>query len=299
LIKMVKLIAVDLDGTLLNENNEVSKKSLESIKFAEANGVEVVIATGRAHFDVQAIFEKTDIKTWIIGANGATIHKPNGELFHSEPINRQDAIDILSWLEQEEYYYEVFSNHSIYTPQYGKELLAIEMDRLKSANPEVSIEQLQNAINKQFSQTGFSFIQSYKDLLEIDMDFYNILAFSFSEAKLQKGWKRFEQSKDLTIVTSANHNFELEHKNASKGNALKILADKLSIDLSETAAIGDSFNDVSMLEIAGRSAAMGNAQKEIQDLCHEVALSNVEDGVAHFIDSVIRETNRAHLIRNT
>ena len=299
MIKMIKLVAVDLDGTLLNENNEVSKKSLASIKLAEENGIEVVIATGRAHFDVQAIFENTDIKTWIIGANGATIHKPNGELFHSEPINRQDAIDILSWLEQEEYYYEVFSNQSIYTPQYGKELLAIEMDRLKSANPEVNIDQLQNAVNKQFSQTGFSFIKSYKDLLKNDMDFYNILAFSFSEEKLQKGWNRFEQSKDLTIVTSANHNFELEHKNASKGNALQILAGKLNIDLSKTAAIGDSFNDVSMLKIAGRSAAMGNAQKEIQELCHEVTLSNVEDGVAHFIDSLTREKNRAHLIRNT
>ena len=284
---MVQLIAVDLDGTLLNNNSEISEKNLESIKFAKANGVEVVIATGRAHFDVQTIFKNTDIKTWIIGANGATIHKPNGELFHSEPINRHDAIDILSWLEKEEYYYEVFSNHSIYTPQNGRELLAIEMDRAISANPEVSPDQLKHAVNKQFGQNGISFINSYKDLLEKDMDFYNILAFSFSEEKLRKGWKNFEHAKDLTVVTSANHNFELEHKNASKGNALKILADTLTIDLSETAAIGDSFNDVSMLKIAGRSAAMGNAQVEIQELCHEVALSNAEDGVAHFIYSLI------------
>ena len=194
---MVKLIAVDLDGTLLNNNSEVSEKNLESIKFAEANGAEVVIATGRAHFDVQTIFENTDIKTWIIGANGATIHKPNGELFHSEPINRHDAIDVLSWLEKEEYYYEVFSNHSIYTPQNGRELLAIEMDRAISANPEVNPNQLKNAVKKQFGQNGFSFIKSYKDLVEKDMDFYNILAFSFSEEKLRNGWKHFQQRKGL------------------------------------------------------------------------------------------------------
>lgn len=63
---MVKLIAVDLDGTLLNEENRISQRNLEAIKFAQSNGVEVVIATGRAHFDVQEIFKDTGLKTWII-----------------------------------------------------------------------------------------------------------------------------------------------------------------------------------------------------------------------------------------
>lgn len=284
---MVRLIAVDLDGTLLNERNEISKKNLEAIKFAQANGIEVVIATGRAHFDVQRIFESTNLNTWIIGANGATIHQPNGKLFHSTPINRQDAITVLSWLEQEEFYYEIFSNQSIFTPQNGKDLLAVEIDRVISANPDVSIDELRAAVNKQFSQTGFSFIQTYKDLMKENIDFYNILAFSFHEEKLQKGWAHFEQLENLTIVKSAQHNFELEHRNASKGNALKILTNQLKIDISDTAAVGDSFNDLSMLKLAGRSAAMGNAPQEIKASCHEVTLSNVEDGVAHFIQSLI------------
>lgn len=282
---MVKLIAVDLDGTLLNEENQISKKNLESIKFAQNNGIEVVIATGRAHFDVQAILKTTDIQPWIIGANGATIHQPNGELFHSVPINREDAIKILSWLEKEEFYYEVFSNQSILTPQNGRELLAIEMDRVKSANPGVNVNQLKYAAEKQFSQTGFSYIKSYKDLVDTDMDFYNILAFSFDEKKLSAGWKKFEYMKDLTIVTSAKHNFELEHRNASKGIALEVLANKLNINIADTAAVGDSFNDLSMLRIAGKSAAMGNAHQEIKESCQVVTLSNVEDGVAHFIYS--------------
>lgn len=283
---MVKLIAVDLDGTLLNEDHQLSKKGLESIRFAQANGIEVVIATGRAHFDVRAMFENTDIKTWIIASNGATMHKPNGELFHSEPINQQDAINILNWLEQEEFYYEVSSDHSILAPEKGSDILAIEMDKVISANPEVSRDKLQDAANLHYGQAGFSFIKSYDELLENDMNFYNILALSFNEEKLQKGWNNFEKLKDLTLVTSAKYNFELGHKNASKGNALKVLANKLNINLSETAAVGDSFNDVSMLKIVGRSAAMGNAHKEIKDFCHEVTLSNAEDGVAHFIDSL-------------
>ncbi|WML50570.1 Cof-type HAD-IIB family hydrolase [Neobacillus sp. PS3-34] len=284
----MKLIAVDLDGTLLNEHNRISEINLEAIKFARANGVEVVIATGRAYFDVQAILKDTGLKTWVIGVNGATIHQPDGELFHSVPINKNDALDILDWLEKEEFYYEVFSKHSILTPQSGRELLTIEMDRIKSANPDVDIKKLQHAAQKQYSQTGFTFIESYKDLLETNEDIYNILAFSFYEEKLKKGWAKFEHREDLTIVKSANHNFELEHRNASKGNALKILAKKLNIQLADTAAVGDSFNDLSMLKVAGRSAAMGNAHKEIKDACHEVTLPNIEDGVAHFIYSLTR-----------
>ncbi|MBP0725242.1 HAD family phosphatase [Bacillus sp. RG28] len=287
---MTKLIAVDLDGTLLNEENRISDKNLEAIIDAQKNGIEVVVATGRAHFDVKRIFKDTGITTWIISANGATIHKPNGELFHSIPINKEVAIDALSWLEKEGFYYEVSSNHSIYSPQKGQDLLVIEMDRIKSANPDVNIEELQSAAEKQNSQAGFSFIQSYKDIEE-DLDIYNILAFSFHEEKLKKGWSKFETQKELTIVKSANHNFELEHKNASKGNALEILANKLNIELVETAAVGDSFNDLSMLKIAGRSAAMGNANEEIKNACKEITLTNDEDGVAHFIYKLINNTN--------
>ena len=286
--KVVNLIAVDLDGTLLNEENRISKKNLEAIEFAQANGIEVVIATGRAHFDVQTIFKETGLKTWIIGANGATIHQPNGEMFHSISINRQDAFQILNWLEQEEYYYEIFSNDSILSPQNGRELLAIEMDRVKSANPEVSMEQLIEAAEKQYSQTGFSFIASYKELVDTDVDIYNILAFSFDEEKLRKGKAQFKDMEDVTVVTSAKHNFEFEHKKASKGIALEILAKKLAINLADTAAVGDSFNDLSMLQIAGRSAAMGNAPEEIKNSCQEVTLTNTDDGVAHFIYSLLQ-----------
>lgn len=194
----------------------------------------------------------------------------------------------MDWLEQEAYYYEIFSNDAIFTPQNGRELLAIEMDRVKSANPEASDEQLILAAEKQFSQSGFSFISSYKDLIHTDADIYNILAFSFDENKLQKGKAQFKDMIDVTMVTSAKHNFEFEHKNASKGIALEILAEKLGMDLADTAAVGDNFNDLSMLRIAGRSAAMGNAPEEIKHSCQEVTLANMDDGVAHFINSLLQ-----------
>lgn len=226
------------------------------------------------------------MKTWIIGANGATIHRPNGELFHHIPMKHEDALDSLKWLEHEEFYYEIFSKEAILTPQNGRERLMIEMDRLLSANPNISVEELNQAMAKQFSQTGFSYIGSPAELNEMNIDIYNILAFSFDDEKLNKGQVQFKDHKDLTVVSSANHNFELEHKDASKGNAMAILAKKLGIHLADTAAVGDSFNDLSMLKTAGRSAAMGNAPDAIKEAAQSVTLSNHEDGVAHFINSL-------------
>lgn len=74
----MKMIAVDLDGTLLNSESKISKENIDAIKKAREHGIEVVVATGRASFDVQTIFEPTGIKTWIISANGAVIHDPEG-----------------------------------------------------------------------------------------------------------------------------------------------------------------------------------------------------------------------------
>ncbi|QHZ45352.1 Cof-type HAD-IIB family hydrolase [Bacillus sp. NSP9.1] len=287
----MRMIALDLDGTLLNSGSKVAEESIDAIIKAREHGIEVVIATGRASFDVEAIFNPTGLKTWIISANGAVIHDPEGRLYHAVPIDRNKAEGILQWLEEKNYYYEVFSDDAIFTPQNGKELLEIELDRLKSANPEADLSRLQLAAEQQLSQHGYAYIGSYRELFQPDqnVNVYNILGFSFDQEKLKKGWQRFEGEKDLTLVTSAEHNFELEHLQASKGLALEKLSQKLGIPLCETAAVGDSLNDYSMLKIAGKSFAMGNAREDIKEMAGEVAPTNDENGVAWVIHQLIEQ----------
>src|SRR4051794_11677038 len=183
---MVQLIAIDLDGTLLNNGKIISEKNIEAIKMAHKNGIEVVIATGRADFDARALFKNIGINPWIIGTNGATIHKPNGELFHSVPLDKNQAIDMLCSLEKDQFYYEAFIDHKICAPQYGKELLFAEMAHVQNKKGNVDIDLFRLEAEIQFSQAGFTFIPSYKELLEANSDIYNILAISFDEKKLQK-----------------------------------------------------------------------------------------------------------------
>lgn len=281
----MKLIAIDLDGTLLNSKHQVSSENENALRQAQRNGIEVVVSTGRAYFDVVSIFEPLGIKTWVISANGAVIHDPDGRLYHSETIDKKRAYDILSWLESENYYYEVFTDSAIYTPQNGRQLLDVELDRVKSANPEADLSVLMQAAEVQYSQSGFAYIDTFQELFEEDkqIDFYNILGFSFFKEKLEAGWQRYQEDKDLTLVSSADHNFELSSKKASKGQALERLAKRLNIPMNETAAVGDSLNDRSMLEAAGKGVAMGNAREDIKAIADAVTLTNDEHGVAHMI----------------
>ncbi|SFK10697.1 hypothetical protein SAMN04487936_107130 [Halobacillus dabanensis] len=277
------MIAVDLDGTLLNSKNQISSKNVEAIREAQGEGVEVVIATGRAEFDVRRLISGLKLNTWIIAANGATIHRPDGSLFYSVPMEQKDVHQILAWLEEENFYYEAIDDHSILTPLNGKELLQIELDRIKSANPKADIGQLEKAIEKQFSQHGFLHVDSYKEIVDADQKIYNILAFSFDKDKLKKGWEKFHSNPDLTLVSSADHNFEMEHRWASKGLAVEKLAAKLNLSLEKTAVIGDSLNDLSMISMAGYSAAMGNAKEQVKEASRFLTRTNDEDGVAHAI----------------
>lgn len=278
------MIAVDLDGTLLTSNSKISERSIKALKAAAELGIEVVIATGRGHFDVRKLLAHIDLSPWIIGANGATIHKPDGSSFLTFPLEKKQAISILKWLEDNDYYYEVFSEEAIYTPENGRELIEIELDRLQNSNTEKSLAELRHSASEQYKQFGFEFVSDYKEIEKKNVPVYSILAFSFEEEKLKKGQELFSLQKQLNVVNSGYHNFEIEDYRASKGNALALLAGNLHIPMNNVLAIGDSLNDVSMLKIAGFSIAMKNASEEVIEVCNDKTDSNDSDGVGKAVE---------------
>src|SRR5699024_8257285 len=108
------LIAIDLDGTLINNQHEISTENINAIKQAQAYGHTVVIGTGRAYFDVQEILKKAKLSLYTIGANGATAHSPSGTSILSVPMPDADSEKIALWLEKKDIYYEVFCENAIY-----------------------------------------------------------------------------------------------------------------------------------------------------------------------------------------
>lgn len=98
----------------------------------------------------------------------------------------------------------------------------------------------------------------------------------------------FGDDSDVTMVSSADHNFEIGAKDASKGQALTRLAERLGVPLRQTAAVGDSLNDESMLRAAGVGVAMGNARQDMKEIADHVTLTNDEHGVAYMIRHLLK-----------
>ncbi|MBG9451200.1 hypothetical protein ABE67_18325 [Cytobacillus firmus] len=280
----MSFIAIDLDGTLLNDQNEINEENIKAIQSAQENGFEVVISTGRAYFDVQAICEKAGISPFVIGTNGATIHAKNGECISSITITKDCAETILQWLDERNYYYEVFTDQAIYTPKKRRQDFYNEIHRLKSSDLDKDMKELVAEAERQFDQFGYVFVESYQDILDQAEEFNNILACSFDKMKLEEAWNQFRMNGELMVVSSANHNIEITNKRATKGMALEKLAFMLNGTLDCAMAIGDSNNDLSMFEKVGCSVAMGNAKEEIKAVCTMTTLKNVENGVAYAIN---------------
>ena len=280
----MRLIATDLDGTLLNEEHEVSKENIKAIQRAQEQGIEVIVATGRTYFDAVSICKKFGLNTYLISYNGAAIHDKIGQEISSLTMGRDDVRYMVNWLEERDYYYEVSTNKKIYISSHAKEILHREAQRLKGTAFEVDSTYFEEIVEQIFSQSGMTPVKNYEEAMDAEEALYKVFCFSFDDKKRQIAIDNFAGMKQFLMTSSMTNNFELGNKDASKGNALKIVADRLGISLDKAMAIGDNYNDVSMMEIVGFSVAMGTAKEDIKKLCSFVTYGNDKHGVAHAIE---------------
>lgn len=279
----MKLFATDLDGTLLNSKHEISKENAEALKSAQQNGVEVSIATGRIYSDALHLCKKANINTHIISNNGSLVFSKEGKKLKAWTIDKDCIEYVFNWLNENEYFYQICTDKDIFVPHNTEELFKKDFDNVKINNPSLNEDILRNMLNLIFSQEGIKLVKCKDDILKSNLDFCSITAISLDKGKLNSGREHYRKFKELSMVISHEYNFELTNKNASKGNSLEYLANYLGIPLSDVAAIGDNYNDVSMFKKAGISVAMGNADDTIKKICRHVSVSNDFNGVAHFI----------------
>ncbi|MDN4072420.1 Cof-type HAD-IIB family hydrolase [Fictibacillus terranigra] len=282
----MKLIAIDLDGTLLMREGFISSENARAIKEAQAQGNIVAICTGRAVEDVLNLLEKAGLECPVIGANGAVLYD-EGEIVQAYPLQKEPAFNILTQLEEMNVFYHLHTNKGIYTPNFGEKGVQVEIDMVKSANPEINSEELWKAAQGYLVQFGQVPISSFRDIWTDDLAINKILPFSYSLDKLGEIRKSALAYTGLSITSSAEHNLEINHEMANKGNGLKGMADHFSIPYQDTVAIGDNLNDWPMMKFAGTSIAMGNALPEIKEICHFTTLENDQHGVAHAIREFI------------
>ncbi|WP_416149624.1 Cof-type HAD-IIB family hydrolase [Salipaludibacillus sp. HK11] len=283
----IKLIATDMDGTLLDEARAVSTENIRIIKEAQRLGIKVIVATGRDYTEAVFPLKEAGLRLPLICVNGADIRKEDGEILHQQTLSTEQFKKMDRILTEEEVYFEIYTSKGAYTND-EKQGLQLVVDVLLTTGAYSSYDNALKLAEKRFEEGAINRVDNYLTLLEKSgYQLFKLLAFSKDDVKRERAKRRLEEELEITISASANDNLEITNKSATKGNGLEIMSKHYNIDLPETMVLGDNFNDVSMMKVAGYAVAMENADPVIKALCDLVTKSNEEDGVAHAIQKVI------------
>lgn len=286
---MIKCIAIDMDGTLLTAGQTVTEENVTAIKKAQEKGIEVVIATGRSYQEASFVLNQYGLKCPVICVNGAEIRSNEGKIIDSNPLSKSAAQKAAAALDENNVYFEVYTNKGTYTKDTDK-AISIIADIFQTANPDTPIEKIHKAAEDRLDQGFVKKIDDYEKLFTNDEhDLYKLLAFSTDPIRLEAAMQSLEKIEGLAVSSSGYENLEITDKNAQKGIALKKFVEERGISLQETMAIGDNYNDLSMFQLVGRSVAMGNADENIKAQCHFVTATNEESGVGKAIFDVLKE----------
>ena len=286
---VIKCIVSDMDGTLLNSEEEISRENKQAIELAQKNGVEVVIATGRSYIEARHALDEAELLCPVISLNGAVVWNKEGIIVSSNPIEINQFKEARKILDKSNLYYEIYTNKGTYSSNI-EESMASLVDILATAMPELEPLYITEKVSERFKSNLVTVIDDYDRLYDDpQIEFYKMFVFSPNIPLLGATGGELKQETDLVISSSGRGNLEITSKESQKGIALAHFLAERNIAMSDTMALGDSFNDVSMFEKVGRPVAMGNAPSEIKKICGEVTLTNNENGVAEAILKALNE----------
>jgi len=285
----MKLFVTDLDGTLLNSDHKLSEYSMNAIKTAMDKGIPVCIATGRSYNDILEIISELDVKPYIISSNGASVYNTNGEKMYSISIPKDQVREIITYLKAQNLEFEVADDEYTYITQKGLDILHQELEDVGSVDTKKREELEQDVLGLVLSQGNLKVVPDMEVLLDSIESANSVSSISAYLNKIHKAMERFTMDKRILTFSSWKYNFEMTSSDTSKGIALKHLCEHLRIDLSDVAVIGDNYNDLSMIKIAGIKGAMGNAVDNIKSMADFQAPTNDEDGAAKFLYKLMED----------
>ena len=272
--KDIKLIALDLDGTTLTRNG-LTRRTKETLEEAIRRGIHVVIATGRPYVALpQEVLEIKGLE-YIAISNGGHVVDPECNFIYSNCASKDAMLEVREIMKETGYPVEVFTGGCAYVDQRL-------YDDLKENGS---------------TYMGARYILRTRKPVEDIYDFWlqhsgeieNINTHYESLEVRASMWKRFEEIPGITVTSSQRNNIELVGETTSKANALRHLTQMLSLDMDQIVAFGDSLNDLDMLQAAGISVAMGNADEELKKRADFICPTNEEEGVCYTIRKYIFE----------
>jgi Cof subfamily protein (haloacid dehalogenase superfamily) len=275
----LKLVAIDLDGTLLNKDHIISPENMNALSAASERHM-VAIATGRAIMDVQAML-RGEVQLPVIASNGATIFDCSGQLLSEAPIPQDAAEQLISYAEHHHLYYEVTVEHDLLAPPDGEMILQKELDQSEEHLTKETTQKAWARAEVQFNQAGWKPQSEISMLIRHGCSVYKLLIFSFNTYVLDDFKEHFADRTDISCTNSVGYTVEFNSSKADKGKAIRQLAKHYGVHQKNTIVIGDSHNDLPMFHTAATRVAMGNAIPSIKEISSYVTLDCNHNGVAY------------------
>ena len=273
----IRLIALDLDGTLLNSAKELTPRSRAALAAAAEAGIEIVPSTGRFFGGMPEAVRALPFLRYAITINGAQVYDiRNDSSLYSALIPLDEAIAIMEFLDGMPLIYDCYmDNHGWMTQSMW--------DCAEEFAPDEHYRKMMRGLRKPVPELKAFLREQGRDVQKVQF-FTKDLA--LRDRLLDEVGRRFPA---LIVSSSLANNVEINHEKANKGDALLCLAEKLGLSRSQTMAFGDGLNDLRMLADAGTGVAMGNARPEVVAVADRVTLDNDSDGVAAVIETLLSD----------
>src|SRR5579859_153882 len=273
----IRLLAIDIDGTLLDQHFKISAENLAALRAAHAANIELVLATGRRHDYALPVAQEIGVPCWLISSNGALIRSSAGETFYFDRLPAATASRLIRHM-------DAFRGHAVLTfDRSDKNALVLER-----------FEELNQSISR-WIQANSAHIQYVSPLEDALVEDPIQAMYCGRVARMQEAQQRLARADFLDEIailkTQYDHRdlciLDILNRGCSKGHALRRWAEKHGVARDQIMAIGDNFNDLEMLEFAGVAFVMGNASQEMKQSGWRVTASNAESGVARALQEVL------------
>lgn len=275
------LIAIDMDGTLLNEEQQISTENIRAIKERAEHDL-VYICSGRDFFDIQKILKKSGLQVPIASLNAAFIMNGEEKIF-SRPFDKKDILAMFSFIEP--FPFKMFTNKGTYNAPAMIDRLQYFFQEYGEEDKRVNEQSiLEYLIRYEKSTTTNEFTSELFE--DEELEIYKISVYLPESDIRLKLYKEIKECTQLPITSSGLCDYELLPEGVDKGKSFGLLQEYFKLGAVRKIAIGDSPNDLPMIEASDISFAVENAGKEIQSLCTHVVPSNDDHGVAYVLNSL-------------
>lgn len=288
--KMIKVIASDLDGTLLNDGHALDQRTVEAIRSAQERGIRFIVATGRNFTQTMEQLEGFDITCDFVLASGAEVRDERRRLVSRVTMDMGVCEEICGELEKWPVSV-VFStdtyDYRIGTPQEVERSLILQAQNfhVNMSEEEIRADPLFLRMSQNTRVSA-----SFEELKNANPAVYKIFLFSSDVVMLKRLSAVLSKDRRIAVAASFETNLEITDVRAQKGPVLKAYIESLGYGMDEVMVFGDSTNDASMLSMDfGATVAMENAMPEVKEMAKYVTKSNQEAGVAYAIERLLED----------